>query len=82
MSKQEKVFDIVDSVEDSIMSVFYQQHCDIPLNYLMVACERLAARMASDIGVNPSDYVKCSEQMIKQVQREKKENSDEAFSEP
>ena len=32
MSKQEKVFDIVDSVEDSIMSVFYQQHCDIPLN--------------------------------------------------
>tara|TARA_S200002703_G_scaffold137729_1_gene127638 strand:- start:3237 stop:3485 length:249 start_codon:yes stop_codon:yes gene_type:complete len=81
MSKQEKVFDIVDSVEDSIMSVFYQKHCDIPLNYLMVACERLAARMASDIGVNPSDYVKCSEQMIKQVQREKKENSDEAFSE-
>jgi hypothetical protein len=78
----EKIFDTLDDVEASIMDVFYARHYDVPLSYAMIACQRLAARMASDIGVNPSDYVKCSEQMIKQVQREKKENSDEAFSEP
>lgn len=69
----EKIFDTLDDVEASIMDVFYIRHYDVPLSYAMIACQRLAARMSSDIGVTPLNHVKSTRQIRALVEQEKKE---------
>lgn len=69
----EKIFDTLDDVEASIMDVFYARHYDVPLSYAMIACQRLAARMSSDIGVTPLNHVKSTRQIRALVEQEKKE---------
>lgn len=68
----EELFSIVDSLENTIMESFFENHMEVPLNYVMVACQRLAARIASDMGVPPTTFVKTSQQMILKVDDEKK----------
>ena len=41
-SDGQELFDIVDNIEQSILDVFFKDHYDVPINYAMVACQRLA----------------------------------------
>ena len=71
-SNGQELFDIVDSIEQSILDAFFRDHYDVPINYAMVACQRLAARMASDIGITPLNYVRGTRQLIQHVENEKR----------
>ena len=71
-SDGQELFDIVDNIEQSSLDVFFKDHYDVPINYAMVACQRLAARMASDIGITPLKYVRGTRQLIQHVENEKR----------